>query len=245
MQNRIVYGLQNKKIQLHYQPIVCAATRKVYKYEGLARLVCKNKGEELVFYPDCFINKSKEMGLYKKVTKEVVCQAIHELERNTDIFISVNLSMQDLFCDETRAFLSQKLKHTSKSTCNRLILEVTETESVGNNLKEFRMILRKIHKLGAAIAIDDFGSGYSNLSSLLDSHVSYIKLDGEIIKNINKDKNKTIVELVVLYANKYGIKIIAEHVETKEQAEILSKIGVDYLQGYYFSKPLPHLGEMA
>jgi len=240
MQNRIIYGLKNKKIQLHYQPIVCAATHKIYKYEGLARLTCKNNGEETVYYPDCFIDKSKELNLYKKVTVDVLCQAICVLEATPDIYLSINLTMQDLFCDETRSFILKKLKHTDGKVCERLILEITETESKGDE-KQFKSILRKLHKLDVKLAIDDFGSGYSNLSSLLDSHIHYIKLDGEIVKNIHRPRNRSIVELVVLYANKYKIKVIAEKVETQEQVKILSEIGVDYLQGYYFSKPLPNL----
>jgi EAL domain-containing protein (putative c-di-GMP-specific phosphodiesterase class I) len=94
-------------------------------------------------------------------------------------------------------------------------------------------------KLNANIAIDDFGEGYSNFSRIVDYKADIIKIDGSLIKNIDKDETKqSIVQAIVSFAKKENKKTVAEFVENEEIYEILLNLGVDYSQGYYFSKPL-------
>ena len=93
-------------------------------------------------------------------------------------------------------------------------------------------------KYNCKIAIDDFGSGYSNLNHIINLDIDYIKIDASIIKNIDKDENSEhIVKLLVEFSKKLGIKTIAEFVSSKEIFEKVKKLGIDYSQGYYFSEP--------
>jgi EAL domain-containing protein (putative c-di-GMP-specific phosphodiesterase class I) len=91
-----------------------------------------------------------------------------------------------------------------------------------------------------AFAIDDFGSGYSNFAHIVNLDIDYIKIDGSLIKNIDKDNtSKDIVELLSLFTKKENIKTIAEFVYNKEVLDVVKEIGIDYVQGFYLYKPLP------
>jgi len=95
-----------------------------------------------------------------------------------------------------------------------------------------------IKSFGAKIAIDDFGSGYSNFAHLLKLNPEYIKIDGSLIKNIDKDKNSlVIVKTINDFAHALGIQTVAEYVHSKEVFEVLTELGIDEFQGYYFSEP--------
>ena len=99
-----------------------------------------------------------------------------------------------------------------------------------------------IQKQRISIALDDFGSGYSNLNHIISFHCDYVKLDGALIKNIKEDsKSLAIVRSVVSFTKELGIKVIAEYVANKEIFEITKKLGIDEFQGFYLSKPLRNI----
>ena len=121
---------------------------------------------------------------------------------------------------------------------NNIVFELLETEGI-ENYNEVKTFISDIKKFGCKVAIDDFGSGYSNFSHILNLNVDYIKIDASIIKNIVEDKNSEyIAKLIVDFSNRVGVKTIAEFVHSKEVFEKVKDLGVDYSQGYYFSEPL-------
>ena len=112
-----------------------------------------------------------------------------------------------------------------------------ESEGI-ESYKEIKDFINTVKKYNCKIAIDDFGSGYSNLNHIINLDIDYIKIDASIIKNIDKDENSEhIVKLLVEFSKKLGIKTIAEFVSSKEIFEKVKKLGIDYSQGYYFSEP--------
>nr|MDA3909435.1 EAL domain-containing protein [Sulfurimonas sp.] len=150
--------------------------------------------------------------------------------------ISINLTYSDI---TNKSFMESLYKRISKENIgNRLIVEITENESI----KDYKLLKKSIIKfrsLGVKIAIDDFGSGYSSFSQILEIHPDYIKIDGTIIENIDTDTQAFILtKAIVTFSKELGIKVIAEYVHSKKIHEILLDFKIDEFQGYYFSEPL-------
>jgi len=119
----------------------------------------------------------------------------------------------------------------------RITFEVLESSSIEHH-GVIRAFIDLFRKKGAKFAIDDFGSGYSNAKRVVELDPDFIKIDGELIKNMLQDrKNYKMVENIVSYAQEFGIKTIAEHVSSQEIFEACLDLGIDYYQGYLFAKP--------
>jgi EAL domain-containing protein (putative c-di-GMP-specific phosphodiesterase class I) len=100
--------------------------------------------------------------------------------------------------------------------------------------------LNRFRKAGIEVALDDFGTGYSAMSYLKKFNIDYLKIDRSFVRDLETDQNdRAIAEAIVVMAHKLGLKTIAEGVETEQQKKILAEVGCDYVQGYYFAKPLP------
>ena len=153
--------------------------------------------------------------------------------------ISVNLSIEDISNDETIAFIHEQLK--KYSVANLIIFEILESENI-TDYEKIITFIDNVQSLGCRIAIDDFGSGYSNFAYLLRLKPNYIKIDGSSVKNINKDKNSFLITKTINnFAHSLGIKTIAEFVHSQEVFDIVKEMGVDEFQGYYFSAPKEEL----
>ena len=233
-------ALRSDRVVTFFQPIVAAATGKVDKYECLVRII---EEDGRVISPYLFLKTAKKARIYTKITKVVIDSACRNF-RNTDLDFSINLSTEDIMNPAVVAHLKEKL--TESSLTDRAIIEILETEGF-DNYEQVCTFVRDIKEMGCRIAIDDFGTGHSNYERLLSLQVDYLKIDGSIIKKITTDEvSKTIVETIVAVARKLDIQTVAEFVFDKETAELATSLGVDYLQGYYFSEPLteiPRTGE--
>lgn len=225
-------AINNHKIISYFQPIINNETKEIEKYESLVRLI-NEKGE--VVSPFFFLDIAKKGNYYSKITNMVLENSFTAL-KNTNIVISINLSVLDIEKEETRKKLYELLDKYN-DYCKRIIFELLEDEDA----KDFRLIksfIKNVKAKGVKIAIDDFGSGYSNFERLLEYEPDILKIDGSLIKNIETNKySLSIVETIVTFAKKSNIKTVAEFVENENIFNILTKIGIDYSQGYYFGKP--------
>ena len=123
----------------------------------------------------------------------------------------------------------------------RVIFEIVESESI-ENFQEVQKFIKSVKELGCRIAIDDFGTGYSNFEYLMRLEADFIKIDGSIIKEILNDKNSEIITSVIVdFAKKTNILVIAEYVESEEIYMKIKELGIDKSQGYYFGEPKPTL----
>ena len=135
----------------------------------------------------------------------------------------------------TTDFIRKKLLNFNN--CDKIVFEILESEEI-ENFEVMKNFIHEIKAFGCKIAIDDFGSGYSNFSHILELDVDYLKIDASLIKNITtNDSSKVIVQGIVDFSKRLDIKTIAEYVETKEGVDLLTKLGIDYVQGYYIGKP--------
>ena len=233
--NKVRHAVENHKITPYFQPIVNNETEKIEKYECLARLLDENNN---VISPMLFIPISKKIKVYNQVTKIIIDKSFAAFEDNEFEF-SINLSIDDVMSSEIFDFILEKLKNSSAS--NRVIFEILESEAI-LDFDKIEKFMNEIKRFGARIAIDDFGSGYSNFSYLIKMNIDFIKIDGSLIKNIDIDKNShLVVETIVDFANKLGIKTVAEFVHSSTVMDKVKELGIHYSQGFYIDKPLINL----
>ncbi|HHH51420.1 MAG TPA: EAL domain-containing protein, partial [Campylobacterales bacterium] len=229
--NLIRNAIDSYNIISYFQPIVNNQTKKIDKYESLVRLVDSNNK---VLSPALFLDSAKKGQYYSKITSMVFKNSFEALN-NTHMNISINLSALDIEQPQTQKKFFRLLQEY-KSEAHRIIVELTEDANIMNSqiIKNF---IEEIREFGVEIAMDDFGAGLSNFSRILNYQPDYIKIDGSIVKNIEKDEiSKNMVETIVSFAQKANIKTIAEYVENEKIFDILYDLGVDYSQGYYFGK---------
>ncbi len=229
-------AVENDRISFVFQPIKSVENSNVDKYEILVRI--KDKEGNLI-EPNTFIPIAKESGYYGYITRAVLERALKLIEKYPYRF-SINLSIEDIIDPDTRDFIFEKII-TKRELAERLTLEILESESAGN-YEDSHEFVKKVKMCGVQIAIDDFGSGYSNFSHVLNLEPDYIKIDSSLIKNIDKDiYSQIVVSTIITFASKLGIKTIAEFVHNESIYEIVRDIGVDYVQGYYIGKPVDKL----
>ncbi|WP_051524399.1 EAL domain-containing protein [Sulfurihydrogenibium subterraneum] len=217
---------------VYYQPILNNQTNKLGKYESLIRV----KIDDMIYSPYYFLDIAKKSKLYTAITKKVFKEAV---KYATDYEISINLSVLDILNEE----ISTEIIKTLREKDLKITFEILESEGI-ENYENVSGFIKNVKKFGAKVAIDDFGSGYSNFAYILKLDVDYIKIDASLIKNIHQDKNsQIIVENIVNLAKKLGIKTIAEFVHCKEVFEKVKELGIDYSQGYYISEPKDKITE--
>jgi len=225
-------ALENYNIVSYFQPIFNNQSKMIEKYESLVRLI-DEKGD--IISPFEFLHISKKGDYYTKITERVLENSFKILHKiNTEL--SINISVTDIEKTHTREKIYWLLEEYKKDS-HRIVFELLEDENV-NDFTVIKDFIRHVKQRGVKIAIDDFGSGYSNFERLLEFEPDILKIDGSLIRNIVHDAySKSIVETIVLFAKTQNIKTIAEYVENEHIFNILNELGVDYSQGYYFGKP--------
>ena len=214
-----------------FQPIVNNKTQKIEKYESLVRLIDENNR---VVSPYFFLETAKEGKYYSEITSIVLGNSFRALF-DTDMEISINLSMLDMAEERTREEFFILLERY-RTEAHRITVEIIEDDTV-DDLQSTQEFIKQIKTKGVKIAIDDFGKGFSNFSRILTYEPDYIKIDGSLIRDIEQNStSKNMVETIVFFAKKQGVKTIAEYVESESIYKILCDMGVDYSQGYYFGK---------
>ena len=228
---KLKLAIQEERIEPYFQPIVNQKTNKIISHEALMRLVEKNG---VAIAPYLFLDISKKAKLYTTLTA-IMIEKTFATFQDTNSHFSINFSYEDMQDSEILELLSKKL--SKGNIGKRFTAEILESESIGNYdiVKNF---INTIKTYGAKVAIDDFGSGYSNFERLFNLDIDFIKIDGSIIKDIDENKQlKIIVETIVSFAKKSNIKVIAEHTHSQEIVDILKDMGIKRMQGYYFAKP--------
>lgn len=228
-------ALETDNIIVYFQPIVNNETMVVDKYECLVRLY--DEQEDKVVSPFFFLEVSKKANQYSNITKKVIQKSFEEFS-DKEFEFSLNISYEDI---EDRHFLMfvESMLRRYPTIANRVVWEILEDEGV-KNYDVLLSFINKVKKLGCKVAIDDFGSGYSNFEHLLKMDADYLKIDASLVKNIVNDPNSyKVVRTVVDFAKSLEIKTIAEYVENEDILKKLIDLGVNYSQGYHFSPPLP------
>ena len=231
-------AIKDDRIVIFFQPIYNNKTKKIEKYESLVRLLDRDNE---VISPYFFLNIAKKYRLYDDITLIVVKKSFSYFYDKPYQF-SINLSIDDITNDDFVSFVIEEIKNFSEP--ERIIFEITETEGI-ENFAAVQIFLEDIKKLGCKVAIDDFGTGYSNFEYLLKLEIDYLKVDGSLVKNSTKDSTtKMVIETILIFCQKLGIKTITEFVSDKKIFDMVNKLGADYSQGYFIGMPQSTIQEI-
>jgi diguanylate cyclase (GGDEF)-like protein/PAS domain S-box-containing protein len=225
-------AIEEDRVVPFFQPIVNNLDYEQKKYEALVRIV---EDDGKVISPFFFLDIAKQTKQYLEITKIMVEKSFDIFKNRTEDF-SINLTMEDISNTKMKKFLLDKFDK-NQDISKRLVLELVESESI-EDYDEVIDFINIAKSKGCKIAIDDFGSGYSNFEYLVKLQADFIKIDGSLIKNINKQKESfVVVSTIVNFAKEMDIKTIAEFIEDEDILKTVKELGIDFSQGYHFSAP--------
>ena len=231
-------AISSRQFLVYYQPVFCAKTGALASAEALVRWVHPTLG---MISPSLFIPVFEENGYISKLDLFVEKSVMAFQQRRVSgggsfVPVSINLSRMDFYDNN---MISELLDDLKNARLPGGLSRIEVTESAFASLREMGVgVLSSIRSHDAAILMDDFGSGYSSFGTMLDFDI--IKLDMSFVKQIGKsDKADGIIRAMIAMAHSFGAEVIGEGAETSEQVEFLKKEGCDYIQGFYFSRPLP------
>jgi EAL domain-containing protein (putative c-di-GMP-specific phosphodiesterase class I) len=165
---------------------------------------------------------------------QMIDKSFAVFEKN-DLEFSINLSIEDVMNSKLFYFIIEKLKNSNAAS--RLTFEILESESI-EDFNKVEKFINEVKRYGVKIAIDDFGSGYSNFSYLIKIKADYIKIDGSLITDIDTDRSASlVVQTIVDFAQKLGMKTVAEYVHSSVVMDKVKELGIDYSQGFYIDEP--------
>jgi diguanylate cyclase (GGDEF)-like protein len=232
MQRKVKNALAGDLVLNYYQPIVDAQQR-VVKYEALVRMYDPDDPEKLLT-PFHFLDIVRQSKNYPLLTKRVITNAFRDLA-GSPYGIGINLSFDDISNPETVAFLEQLLQENEGA---KVTLELLESEGL-KDLEQTIRFCQRMKGYGAQIAIDDFGSGYSNFVYFFDMPIDILKIDGSLVRRVHEYRGYVTLEAIIRFARRLGMKTVAEFVEDEATFEKLKLLGVDLFQGYHFAPPKP------
>ena len=237
LKDKLKRALHANLLQVHYQPIVNAQSEKIQKFEALVRWFDKNNG---YISPADFIPVAEEFGLIHIVGEFVLKQACFDLKKlhnlgYKDISFSINRSISEFNHKNNEGEAISNAIINAGLPFESITIEVTESIAMSSNVLT-SSVLTQLKNHGVKVALDDFCTGYSSLSNLIEYDADYLKIDKAFIDNILTEKNSQILTITLIeLAKKLGMAVIAEGVETNAQFELLKQYNCRYIQGYYFS----------
>ncbi|NPE54313.1 cyclic diguanylate phosphodiesterase [Dickeya dadantii] len=234
-------AIENQEVLPYYQPVISTESQEIYGVEVLARWHHPKSG---FISPDIFIPLCEQSGLIIPMTRSLMSSVVRDFASRLDtlpdhLHIGINISalhcQSDDFITDCQNFIAafgEKKVH--------LMIEITEREKI-DITPETIAFFKKLSDAGVLIALDDFGTGYSNFDYLRKLHVNVIKIDQSFVSMIdeNDPQSSTLVNCVIDLAQQMNLMTVAEGVETEYQAAFLSRKQINFMQGYFFSRPLP------
>ena len=229
-------SLEENRIICYYQPIYNHNTGEILKYEALVRIIDKN---QTILTPLQFLPGLKHTNIHYKLTQKILT-IIFDKFKDLKSSVSININFSDLTNPDIEASIIKALQE-NKDLASRITFEILESDEI-DNIELFKEKINLLHSLHAKVSIDDFGSGYSNFKTTIDIEANYLKIDGSLIKNIDtNEKDFKVVKSIIHFAQQSDMKTVAEFVHSKEVYEKLLEVEIDFMQGYFISKPEAYL----
>jgi diguanylate cyclase (GGDEF)-like protein len=233
IQRELPRALDAGELELHYQPIVAAQGARIVGVEALLRWTHATRGP---IGPAVFIPVAEQMGLMDTLGAFVLRRALTDAKRWPDLYVAVNLSPVQVrdtsIVDLVRSALAE-----SGAKPSRLMLEITEGMLI-DNPEDMLKRIEDLHGLGVRVALDDFGSGYSNLGYLQRFPLDKLKIDRSFVAALGKSANGgVIIQAIVALGRALDLSVLVEGVETEQQRVLLRLAGCDEMQGFLFAKP--------
>ncbi|WP_075289861.1 putative bifunctional diguanylate cyclase/phosphodiesterase [Pararhizobium arenae] len=245
MEQHIEAGLKEDWFEAYLQPIVSLGEGRIAGFEALMRL---NHPEKGILPPGKIIGIAEETGSIGRIGERVLEKAIRHLARISKLegtqstYLAVNFSPLQFELTLPHKLAALLLKHHIAPS--RIVIEITEAVLMLDN-PDVHAVLKQLSEFGCRIALDDFGTGYSSLSYLNRFPVNIVKVDQSFTRSLStgtndvRRKSRMLIKGIRTISHQMGCSVVAEGIETTEQWELLRKLGVDYGQGYLFSKPMP------
>ncbi|OHB26083.1 MAG: hypothetical protein A2X84_07585 [Desulfuromonadaceae bacterium GWC2_58_13] len=241
MENGLRHALERNELQLHFQEQTELASGKITGVEVLLRWQHPELG---LLAPPAFIHLAEETGLMVAIGEWVLRTACAQNRSWQEsglppLRITVNISGRQLNHSRLVETIARILDETELSP-QWLELEITEN-LISNNIESTLELLQQLKNLGVSLAIDDFGTGFSSLKNLKRLPIDRLKIDHSFLQGLGSSEDSTaIIKTIIGMAHNLGPRVIAEGVETNQQRDFLQEHGCDEVQGYYFSRPVPH-----
>jgi diguanylate cyclase (GGDEF)-like protein/PAS domain S-box-containing protein len=239
LKNELEEAINKNMLDVVFQPIVSLQTQSISKFEALVRW--NNNGWWVS--PVDFIPVAENFNLIGKVGEIVLrksCDVLKQLKKQgfNEIIFNINRSIYEFPREKVNNNLWLNIIEECGLTPSDICFELTESVLAPENDNNISL-LKNLQDAGCTIALDDFGTGYSSLSYLRRFSIDILKIDRSFIKEMTVvNEDKILVSAIISMAKALGIKVVAEGVEQKEEVDILTQLGCDFIQGYYFSKPL-------
>lgn len=236
LRDGLLHAINKRQFFVCYQPIVNSKTGQPWAFEALLRWDFDGN----LVRPDIFIPLAEQSGFIKDIGAWVLnraCIDASQWQLAQNASISVNVSVLQLLDDDFIKILDKALL-TSGLAPERLHLEITES-MFADNKKRVKEQLLAMSQRNIQVSIDDFGTGYSSLSQLQTLQFDTVKIDKSFVQNVDHG-GEAIIRATLFIAQEFGSKTVAEGIETEQQAAALREMGVDYLQGYLYAKPMPN-----
>lgn len=233
--NTLISALDEQRMVLELQPLVCARTGKPEHYECLLRMITPDGARVSAGE---FMPIAEQLGLSRLIDLRTLELAAGLLNRYPELHIALNVS--GLTSSDNDWLVSlHRLTGGSRTVTERLTIEITETAAL-HDLDQTMVFVDTIKELGCKAAIDDFGVGHTNFRNLKLLNADLVKIDGSFVKNVCQDKgDQVFIKSMVELAKVFNMQTVAEWVGDAATAKFLTDAGIDYLQGYYFSEPAP------
>jgi diguanylate cyclase (GGDEF)-like protein len=235
--DELITALNDKRIRIAFQPIVDATTGEAAIHECLVRMEQPDGG---IVSAGHFVPVAEKLGIIGLLDYRVMELAVDALRKNPGVTLSLNVSGRTTADRLWRETLASHLRADS-SLARRLVIEITETVAI-HEVLELTEFVAMFRELGCKIAIDDFGAGYTSFRNLKTLDVDLVKIDGSFVIDLatNPD-NQFFVRTLVDLARNFNLPTVAEWVSNAEEVEMLKKLGVQYLQGFYLGEPVMSL----
>jgi EAL domain-containing protein (putative c-di-GMP-specific phosphodiesterase class I) len=232
-------ALDNRELELHYQPKADLRTGDVVGVEALLRWRHAERG---MVPPDEFIPLAEQTGLMRHITQFVVDEAVRRVslwwKDGLRVQAAVNVCARDLYDRDFASYLRSRLEHHGVPP-RALMIEVTESVLMADPARAASTLL-SLSQLGVGISLDDFGTGYSSLVHLKRLPVSEVKIDRSFVMRMDvHEDDAAIVRSIIDLATALGLRVVAEGVETRESWDRLAVYGCDAAQGWYLAKAMP------
>ena len=224
-------AVANDRVIPYFQGIRNNSAGRIDMYESLMRIKDEDGN---VYTPYYFMDIAKEYGFYPDISFQMVSKVMNYF-RDRSESVTINLNISDIYNYKIVHFILKYLKNAPHP--ENYVFELTETEGI-EDYQVISEFVEQMHQMGGKIAIDDFGSGFSNIVNIFKVKSDYIKIDGEIVKNIKNDiYAREFLEMISGWAGKHGKEIVAEFIENQEIQDIIDENGIKYSQGFLFSVP--------
>jgi EAL domain-containing protein (putative c-di-GMP-specific phosphodiesterase class I) len=238
MESDLRRAIERGELRVHYQPVVALQSARITGFEALARWQHPRRG---LVAPGEFISLAEDTGVIGALGRWVLleaCRHVRSLQAgHPDLTLAVNVSGREILQADFVEQIRQALLQTGFPP-HLLRLELTETVLLENEAAASRS-LQAVREMGVKLAIDDFGTGYSSLMWLHRMPIDVLKIDASFVAGMAEDeRNRRIVDAILSLGRNLGVEVIAEGVETAQQAHALSRLGCASVQGFLFSEPV-------